>query len=211
MQNRLLKKLSEIAAKELKSTKGVNPQWKDKAELLELAYGAAKIEADFVEWVESVRESKPDNPVPEYLKLVDSRLSESPATAEDDPRIVSVIAKSYSVSGRPASKSDVQKLLDEYSQNEIEQAWEEYTARLDENELKYAVKSFFRDGGARGIIAARKQRELEDANRNQVIEASIQTALGESQKEQTRILQERAEREAQSERIAANKNALFGG
>jgi coenzyme F420-reducing hydrogenase gamma subunit len=211
MQNRLLKSLCEIAAKGLKITKGVNPQWKEKADLLVIAYGHDAVETDFKDWIESVREDKPESPVTEYLKLVDERLGNAPATSEDDPRVVDLIARGYRASGRPPSKTEVQKLLDDYSQEEIQQAWEEYTSRLDDNELKYAVKNFFHDGGARGIITARRQAEDEKQKLTQVENISVENARVNRAQEEQELMRRRAEQEEENRRIAADPDALFKG
>lgn len=211
MQNRLLKSLCEIAAKEMKITKGVNPQWKEKADLLVIAYGQSAVEADFVDWIESVRESRPENPVTDYLKLIDERLGNAPATSEDDPQVTSLIASAYKASGRPPAKSDIQKLLDLFSKDEIQAAWDEYTNRLDENELKYAVKNFFRDGGGRGIIVARRQMKDEQVARIKIETVSAQLAEEAHCQNEDIILRRRLEEEEVAARVAANPDALFGG
>lgn len=196
MQNRLLKSLSEIAAKELKITKGVNPQWKDKAELLIIAYGQDAIETDFREWVECVREEKPANPVTDYLKLADERLGEVPKVSEDDPRVTSLIAEGYKASGRPPSKIDVQKLLDDCCLEEIQAAWTEYVNQLDSGELKYAVKNFYRDGGGKGIVLARRQVKDDLVRREQEVARSIEAGHQEFLEREKTVLREQQEREA---------------
>lgn len=210
MQNRLLKSLSEIAAKELKITKGVNPQWKDKAELLVIAYGQDKIEKDFEDWIESVREEKPNNPVTDYLKLVDERLGDAPTVAEDDPRITVLIAEGYKTSGRPPSKTDVQKLLDGCCLEEIQAAWSEYVNQLDSGELKYAVKNFYRDGGGKGIILARRQIKDDLVRKDFEMQKSQETGQAESLERLSQIRKDLEEQDEAIQRISENPSALFG-
>ena len=93
MKNRLLGNLCKAAAKELKNTRGVNPQWAEKADLLVVAYGMDAIEKDFAEWMESVRDSKPSNPVTDYLRIVDERMGEKPTVDENDPNVVNIVVR----------------------------------------------------------------------------------------------------------------------
>ena len=191
MKNRLLGNLCKAAAKELKNTRGVNPQWAEKADLLVVAYGMDAIEKDFAEWMESVRDSKPSNPVTDYLRIVDERMGEKPTVDENDPNVVNIVAQTYAKTGRPASKTAVRKLLDSYAACDIIEAWTHYTEGLENKELPYAVKNFFHDGGADGIILARRQKKAADA----ALAASVATSI------ETGVEARRAEADARKKRI----------
>jgi hypothetical protein len=194
MQNNLLKSLARIAARELKNTQGVHPQWKEKAELLMEAHGSDKVIEDFKAWIETVRDDKPENPVSAYLKKADARLCDAPGLSEDDPRITEIISHVYLRSKRPASKKDVSNLLDDkYTVEEIVAAWNDYSSNLDDREIKYAVKHFFQDGGARGIILARQMQKQQEKNQEEFKNAILVRAKEEADAKAQEILRARDE------------------
>jgi len=156
----LIHSLAKIAAKELKNTGGVHPQFKKRLELLAVAYGAAAVEKDFTEFCISLKGSRVQYPLSEYLKVVDIRLGSAPESEEEsDPAVAEISAKCFTLSGRVPKNSAVAALLKKHTAAEIITAFESYCAKLDEDELRYAVKNFFTDGGATGIIVSLKQQK----------------------------------------------------
>lgn len=157
----LIHSLAKIAAKELKNTGGVHPQFKKRIELLAVAYGAAAVEKDFEAFCQSLKGSRVPYPISEYLKAVDVRLGTTgpEAIEENDPAVAEISAKCFTLSGRLPKNSAVGALLKKHSAAEIIIAFESYCAKLDEDELRYAVKSFFTDGGATGVIVSLKQQK----------------------------------------------------
>lgn len=156
---RLLKALERVAAKELKNTRGISPRWGDKAELVEVAHGFATVVDDFAKWAESVRDVNPEHPISEYLKIVDERLGNTRPEVIENPFVNSIIARVYKLTGRPATKASINTLLADFSGEEILDAFTEYASRLEDTELQYSVKNFFHDGGASGIILARRENK----------------------------------------------------
>lgn len=158
----LIKKLALIAAKELKNTRGIHPQYKEQLRLVEAAYGGAAVESDFYSWTQEVKANPPEYPISDYLKIVDKRLAESAGAPElDDSRVTEISAVVLELTDRLPQRVAVEKALKTCSQNELTEAFREYAARLDEKELKYAPRDFFNNGGYEAVLAVRKKKELE--------------------------------------------------
>lgn len=157
----LIKSLPKIAARVLKNTWGLPPQYKSKLELVQEAYGTNAVEIDFEKWCEEVKDSNPRYPVSEYLKVIDSRLGSAPKDEEKDPRIEDISALTYKLTHRPAPPRHVRELLAQYSLDEITSALREYIEGIEDRELAYAPRTFFVEGGCGAIITARKQRETD--------------------------------------------------
>lgn len=154
----LIKSLPKIAARVLKNTWGIPPQFKSKLELVQEAYGMALVEADFERWCLEVQDRQPRYPVSEYLKVIDSRLGSAPKE-EHDLRIEEISALTYKLTRRPAPPKNVRELLTQFSLEEITNALQEYIGGIEDRELAFAPRMFFVDGGCGAIITARRQRE----------------------------------------------------
>lgn len=160
----LIKSLPKIAARVLKNTWGIPPQFKSKLELVQEAYGSAIVETDFENWCEEVKENNPRYPITEYLRVIDSRLGSAPKAETVDPMIAEISALTYKLTRRPAPPKNVRELLEQFSAVEITQALSEYVEGIEEREFPYAARTFFVDGGCAAVISARKSRE-EDRRR----------------------------------------------
>jgi len=194
----LIKTLPKIAARVLKNTWGVLPQMKPRLELVEEAYGAAAVEKDFEQWCEEVKDINPRFPVPEYLKLIDSRLGSVPKEDERDPRVEEISALTYKLTRRPAPPKNVRELLSQYSLEEIASALQEYVEGIEDRELAYAARTFFVDGGCTAVIISRRQREADrqkqihkDAEEKRLIAALVEKERLKSE-EEDRLLEESA-------------------
>ena len=85
----------------------------------------------------------------------------------------------YTISKQAARGVDVAKLLADYSQGEILDAFRAYAEPLDEWNLANSARVFFKDGAGAGIILARKQKKAADAALEASTKASIETGLVE--------------------------------
>lgn len=182
----LLKNLALIAAKELKNTRGVHPQYKERLLLVEQAYGSAWIEKDFRDWCEEFRDRNFPYPISEYLKTVDARYGKTEASAveSDSPDIATVSARVYELTGRTPSKFEVQKYLEKDSAVDIIAAFEEYLYGLDEREQKYAVRNAFHDGGLTAVMMIRKKRATQVVEPETVPESVVQAMKAFDEKKQ---------------------------
>lgn len=155
----LIKTLAQITAKELKNTRGVPPQWKEKCKLVELAWGANRVEADYRDWIETVRTNPPMYPVSEYLKLVDSRLSEAvpEPVSLNNPDITRLTSQAFEMTERTPSNRAVAEALEKFGVDEIFEAFREYILGLEEKELKYAARGFYSSGGVDAVIAVKRK------------------------------------------------------
>ena|SRR5579859_1998843 len=118
----LIHSLAKIAAKELKNTGGVHPQFKKRIELLAVAYGAAAVEKDFEVFCISLKGSRVQYPISEYLKVVDGRLGAAAVQAaeENDPAVAEISAKCFTLCGRLPKNSAVSALLKKHTAAEIQ-------------------------------------------------------------------------------------------
>lgn len=157
----LIKSLPKIAARILKNTWGLPPQYKQKLDLVQEAYGASAVETDFENWCEEVKDNNPRYPVNEYLKVIDSRLGSAPKEDVLDPRIAEISAVTYKLTRRPAPPKYVRDLLTQFTREDILAALNEYVEGIEERELAYAPRMFFVDGGCAAIITARSQRAVD--------------------------------------------------
>ena len=158
----LIKTLPKIAARILKNTWGVPPQYKQKLELVHEAYGEAAVLTDFEKWCHEVKCEAPRYPISEYLKVVDIRLGTAPAEiTEKDPRVDEISALVYRLTRRVASGKLIRELLAQFDAEDIKSAFIEYAEGIEERELAYAAKAFFQDGGCAAIITARNFKNQE--------------------------------------------------
>ena len=206
----LIKSLPKIAARILKNTWGVPPQFKQKLELAQEAYGTAAVETDFENWCEEVRDNNPRYPVSEYLKVIDSRLGSAPKENEKDPRVEEISALTYKLTRRPAPPKAVRELLAQFSQEEITAALIEYIEGIEERELAYAPRTFFNDGGCGAVISARKSREQDrfDAMKRDAEEKTLIDSLVEKE----RVKSDEADRvrDAKNAEPGPTAEELFG-
>lgn len=162
----LQKSLPRIAARVLHNTHVGLSRMKEKFELIEEAYGRAAVEADFEDWCNGqvLACEHPKYPLTEYVKVVDARLG--PEFAEkkadmDDPRIATVSAVSYELTGVLPSARSVAKLLTECEAEEILGALQEYVKTLDEKDYRSGMRMFFTENGAAAVVLARRRRNHE--------------------------------------------------
>lgn len=157
----LQKSLPRIAARVLHNTHVGLSRMKEKFELIEAAYGRAAVEADFEKWCHEIQDRNPKYPLTEYVKVVDARLG--PEFAEkradlEDPRIATIAAASYELTGVLPSARSVGKLLLTCEVDEILAALKEYVTTLDDKDYKNGMRMFFTESGASAVIFARRRR-----------------------------------------------------
>jgi hypothetical protein len=163
----LLKEMPMVAARELKITRGSNPEWlKGRIALVAEAYGTAAVLADFTNWCrERAAGTEPVKyPVSEYLKAVDSRLGSADEEQKLDiksPDVAELTSMTYELTGTLPSATSVAELLTFYPAQEVKAALVEFTEGLTERELKSSMKNFYSNSGAgaAAIILARRRRE----------------------------------------------------
>lgn len=207
----LIKSLPKIAARVLQNTKGLPPQYKQRLELIQEAYGVAGVEADFENWCEEFKDRRFLYPVSEYLKVIDSRLGSAPKEDEPDERIGEISALTYKLTRRPAPPKNVRELLAQFSKDEITSALQEYVEGIEERELAYAPKTFFVDGGCAAVISSRRQKiqdreNLVEANKKEKVLLDDLIAVERRKSEATM-----REIERQAAEVPATADELFGG
>jgi len=179
--------LLESAAKEFQFFKNVRffPQESAVITLLGKTYGKNVVVSDFELWAEEIRGQELDNPVREYLKKAPQRLQQVKATTEreNDPRIAEISSFIFLLINRTPHQDDVKKLLTQYTQEEIQEAFKCYVEPLDEFEQKQAIRNFFRGGGADGIILARKKQKEAMEKQVQIEAASLLAAIQQAEKD----------------------------
>lgn len=160
----LFKNLPKIAARILHDTKGLPPQYKQRLELVQEAYGSSTVEIDFEKWCEESKDHGYRYPVSEYLKVIDSRLGDAPKEDENDPRVETISALTYKLTRRPAPSKNVRELLMQFSLEDIASALQEYVDGIEDREYAFAARMFFVDGGCGAIITSRRQRDQDRKN-----------------------------------------------
>ena len=192
MKNRI----NEIAGKKIASAQNVAD-----LEFLARKYGKETVIDDFTEFLQN--NSGLDYPVSFYIKTADSRLQSVSQSAIilTDPRIREVVAFVYVLSQRAVNVSHIVKLLAEYTQEEIQDAFKAYIEPLDDNEVKWAPKSFFQDGAGAGIILARRQKKISDELQKQNEKASIEAGRIERKAAEQELLRKRREDDEAIERL----------
>jgi hypothetical protein len=68
--------------------------------------------------------------------------------------------------GRTPAASDVERLLRWSSRDEITDALTKYVAGLEDKDIRWVEKTFFRDGGAAGIIVSKRQTDWKESIAN---------------------------------------------
>lgn len=159
----LTKTLPRIAAKVLQNTHCFPKNLKEKFALIEAAYGAATVEADFEKWCGEVADKNPRYPLTEYIKVIDARLGRGfaePSARPDthDPRVTDIIAKSYELTGFVPAARAVANLLQGIEADEILGALVEYATALDPKDYEVKMQRFFTEGAANAIILVRRRR-----------------------------------------------------
>jgi hypothetical protein len=158
----LRKELPRIAARVLENTHVFPKHLKEKYELIEEAFGAARVLRDFEDWCNEVKEQNPRYPLTKYMIVVDSRLGRATTEPEPDvkdPAVAEICALTYKLTGETPSARAVAKLRLSYDAAEIKAALTEYASKLEEKEFKSGVRTFFTDGGATAVIYARRNRK----------------------------------------------------
>lgn len=148
----LVKEMQRIAARKLHNTRGVPRNMKDKLELIDLAFGRAKVLADFEEWCDEHGDKNSPYPVTEYLRMVDSRLGGSPRIDPDDERIKDLMAVTYELTSVLPHLRGIRDLLVIHSVDELKAALKYYLLTVDEKDMKSAVRAFYDDLGASAVI-----------------------------------------------------------
>lgn len=159
--NNLMRDMTIISSKVLKNTRQAPQRLKFKFKLLQDAYGAATVIEDFKLWCGDNLTAGHKYPIIEYLKVVDSRLGNVPEEKRanmDDPRIETISSVVYDYAGMLPPKKAVAELLMIYDAEELKAAFIEYAERLEEKEVRGAMRAFWTDGGAGAVILARRRR-----------------------------------------------------
>jgi hypothetical protein len=150
---RLAYQLERSVADAFKRTHQVSVRFDDQLEqltLMEAVYGISKVLEDFEVWAQTADKGM-RYPMSEYLKVVDERLGQV-ATEEEDPRITKIAALVYEVTNDIVPKNIIKRLLEKLSVEDIEYGFLEFTAGMNEEKMKTAVKKYFQDGGAEAVI-----------------------------------------------------------
>lgn len=158
----LMKEMPKVAAKVLKNTRGIWPDFKSRINLLADAYGAAAVLRDFEEWCESKKGEPTRYPISDYLKVVDSRLGSVEILDTKNPQVAELISLVYELTSVLPSAEHVAELLAVYPMEEVKPALIEYAENLTEKETKTAIRNFFAHGGAGAsavILARRRQAQ----------------------------------------------------
>lgn len=159
----LAKKLEMSAAKAFRTTRSIPFRFDyqfQQMELMSQVYGDAAIIEDFEAWASTVKNVK--YPLSEYLKVVDSRLGNA-EDRKDNPDVTKIMAVVYQYIKDFPRKVSVEKLLEKYGFENLQEAWLEYADGLSEDELKYAIKKFFEDGGVDVVYADMTKFQKEKA------------------------------------------------
>lgn len=189
---RITDMLFKAAGKELGwfGAKRLQPQDVYKVESMAAAYGKSVVLSDFESWAEEVRGQDISYPVSAYIKLADARLKQVNESGErqDDPRIMEIVTSVVSVCQRIPLQSDIKKLLEKYDAPEIKSAFEWYVSNLDNYEMKFSVKNFFRDGGGEGVILAR--RKIKQDQQDLKLAGELAVAAGKAEFEKEEVAEE---------------------
>jgi hypothetical protein len=208
----ITKMLFQAAGKELQwfGPSRLQPQEVAKLEYMAATYGKAVIESDFEAWAEEVRGQDLPYPVSAYIRIADNRLKTINSTTEreNDSRIAEISAAVFSLTARTPHQADIVKLLEKYSDSEINEAFKKYVSNLDDFEMKFSIKNFFRDGGADGVILALRNEKKILAQQEIDVAASIAAGRAEFQKEKEERDRRIAEKDALAEK---QKDNPFGG
>ncbi len=162
----LMRTLPRIAAEVLKNTHVAPKNMKEKFLLLGRAYGEDAVEQDFRVWCQEQVEASlnPRYPLTDYIKVVDARLGKgfsepsNSQTSLQDPTVAQITSVAYEEMGYLPSNRAVSNLLRNFTVDEILAALREYTATLDDKELRSGIRQFFVDGGAAAVIYAMRKR-----------------------------------------------------
>lgn len=197
--------LFRIAGKELNwfGTTRLYPQETELMRSLASVYGSATVEADFVLWSDEVRGQDLDNPVRMYSRLASARLK-TVRTAEeqkDDPRIIELSGYVFTLCNRTPHPADIKKFLAKYSLEEIQEAFRAYTAPMDDFEMKFAVKNFFRDNGGEGVIFSLKRQKEAAEKQARVVQESIDAGIAQDLRDQQQRVAEAEEEDRRAERL----------
>jgi hypothetical protein len=170
-------------------------------------YGQATVEADFVLWAEEVRGNEIENPVRNYSRVAAARLKTVKAQTEqkEDPRIVEISAFVFDLVNRTPHQDDIKKLLAKYNdQKLIEQSFKTYAEPLDEYERKFAIKNFFRDGGADGIIYSIQKKHAAAVKQAEDTIASIAKGNAAAEESKRKLLESVNMQDEDSEKLKDN-------
>jgi hypothetical protein len=151
---------------------------------LEQDHGGFAVVNAFKRWAADHRLDNTKTPVLAFLSVHEDYLS-SPTYADIssgggrlglDSSLDPLLAKLYAIGRHPFSgklRTAIGDLLTNYSADDILGAWKEYTAPMDDNDLKFAPKKFC-EGAAVAIILARRE-EAEKAQAQAIaLEATLQ-------------------------------------
>jgi len=205
---RITDMLFKAAGKELEwfGPKRLSPQEIFQIESMASAYGKAMVEADFESWAEEVRGGDINYPVSSYIRVAAGRLKNTSAGEDqkEDPRIVEISAFVFDLVNRTPHQDDIKKLLVNYEQNLIEQAFKAYAEPLDDYERKFAIKNFFRDGGADGIIYSIQKKHAAAVKQAEETIAAIAKGNAAAAESKRKLLESVNTQDEDSEKLKDN-------
>ncbi|SRR6266436_3430684 len=142
-----------------------DPRWSDLS-VLKDAYGADEVVAAFEDWISAEQHKPVPYPLAPFLRVAPGILKGKIHVVSRDPEFQGDLDKLcgdlYTVNNLQAftgkERDALALLLKTYTAAEIKTSYIEYTANLDDFELKRAARTFSQGGATAVILSARKQK-----------------------------------------------------
>lgn len=157
----LVRELQEIAAAKLHNTRSIPKVMAGKIELIEIAFGHARILEDFTAWCDEHADENRQYPVTDYIRAIDSRLGGQPRIDPNDEKVEELRQFVYEKVQILPAIQPLRDLLLVYEVPEIKAAFSEYIIGLEEKTMRTSLRAFFEEGGARVVIGARRKRNVQ--------------------------------------------------
>lgn len=167
----------------------LNPNSNDWSEIKALGriYDHHRIVDAFEIWAKTRRGEIVSYPLSEFLKVADGILGGIIDLSEDE-NLDKLLADLYQVADQAFAgkyKISVKEMVKRYGQEEVLAAYQEFVENLNEFQKSFAVRDFC-EGGATGVIGARKNRnaaQLELEKLNQLTDGEVQRKAAQLQEE----------------------------
>lgn len=173
----------------------LNPQSNDWSEIKALSrvYENHRIVDAFESWAKTRRGEMIAYPLSEFIKVADGIIG-GIIDISDDGNLDKVLADLYQVADQAFAgkyKLSVKELVKKYGQDEVLSAYREFVDNLNEYQKSFAVRDFC-EGGAVGVIGARKNRstEIEELKRIDILTDNQLKINAERLQEQARLRDE---------------------